>query len=360
MKLSRWFNMPSIFISAKYKQNWVIRKWFFKHVALLLLLSFFMKITANASGNDFYLNAKIKGLPAGLKVTLKDAFDKEAKPLKTTTTYLGGFKLHTLIDEPIVVKLIVGKNKVTQYMYIQSGVLKMEGNMKTRYFDFSGMESEKEFEIYMPPLSRLKDSIYAVIENRTEEDETSERKMAGFQQQIKVKMDEYLISRKDSFSAAMCLFIMTATFKSNTELEPFYNTLTKRVQQSKYGKIVKGLIERGKIGAVGTMAEDFEVADTSGKIIHLSDFRGKYVLLDFWASWCEPCRLNNPELVEAYVTYSDKNFEVLGVSLDVYKDDWLHAIKEDGLLWKQVNDYHGNNSPIAALYNVQAVPTNTY
>ena len=327
-------------------------------VLLLTFSLFSLANTLKAYGNDFYLNAQIKGLPAGVKIILKDAFDKEAKPLKTTKSFLGGFKIHALIDEPLVVKLIVGKNKVSQYMYIQSGVLKMEGNVKTKCFKFSGMESEKEFEIYMSPLSRLKDSIYAVIENRTEVDDASEKKMEVFQQQIKEKMDEFLISRKDSISAAMCLYLMQATFKSNAELEPFYNTLTNRIQQSKYGLKVKALVEKSKIGAVGTMAKDFELKSARGEIVHLSDYRGKYLLLNFWSSWSEPCRLNNLDLVNAYITYNDKNFEVLSVSVEYHRENWVQAINNDGLTWKQVNDCCEFNGPVAELYNVQELPTN--
>lgn len=106
------------------------------------------------------------------------------------------------------------------------------------------------------------------------------------------------------------------------------------------------------------MAFDFEQADVNGKMVKLSDFRGKYVFLDFWASWCAPCRMENPNLVKAYNKYKDKNFTILGVSLDKpgAKKEWLDAIKKDGLTWTQVSDLKGWDNVVVGLYGVASVP----
>ena len=108
----------------------------------------------------------------------------------------------------------------------------------------------------------------------------------------------------------------------------------------------------------GQMAPNFTLPDIDGKPFALSSLRGKYVLLDFWASWCGPCRKENPNVVAMYKQFKDKNFTVLGVSLDSDKKLWLSAIKDDGLVWKQVSDLKFWNNAAAALYNVDAIPYN--
>jgi peroxiredoxin len=109
---------------------------------------------------------------------------------------------------------------------------------------------------------------------------------------------------------------------------------------------------------VGSAAPELKLEDTAGKIVTLSSLRGKYVLVDFWASWCGPCRAENPNVLMAYRRYKDKNFTILGVSLDNNKDPWIKAIHKDGLSWQHISDLKGWQSGAAAKYGVKSIPAN--
>ncbi|NML65250.1 AhpC/TSA family protein [Hymenobacter sp. RP-2-7] len=144
------------------------------------------------------------------------------------------------------------------------------------------------------------------------------------------------------------------------EVAPLYASLTPAQQASPPGKYYGEMLAGLKNSALGAEAPAFTQQTPEGKPVSLADYRGKYVLVDFWASWCTPCRAENPAVLKAYNAFKDRNFEVLGVSLDEEKTRaaWVKAIADDHMPWTQVSDLHGFDSAAAQQYGVKSIPQN--
>ena len=193
--------------------------------------------------------------------------------------------------------------------------------------------------------------------------------MAGEDDLIEVIRDEYMDLQVEKTEAIKNQIIKMGTsfavlqavnlLNKDSEFE-FVDDLTQMLQVEypdvPYVKMLADEMDRLRTVAIGMIAPEISLPNVDGEIVNLSDLRGRYVLVDFWAEWCKPCRMENPNVVRMYNKYRDKGFEVFGVSLDRTREKWLQAIKDDGLIWTQVSDLKYFNSEAARTYSVSAIP----
>jgi len=169
---------------------------------------------------------------------------------------------------------------------------------------------------------------------------------------------KYATDHPNSLIAVVALQEYAGAFPDTAEIKPIFNAIAQGVKNNRMGQEFKMLLD-SKI-TIGKPAPDFTQNDTKGQPVCLASFRGKFVLIDFWASWCEPCRNVNPRLVKVYRGLKNENFTILGVSADGEdtKHAWLKAIKDDDLEWTHVSDLKHWSNAVLKLYGINAIPQN--
>lgn len=169
----------------------------------------------------------------------------------------------------------------------------------------------------------------------------------------------FIITHPDSYTTPFAaLFLAQNMGLASDDIKKIVKHFNKKLDESIFTQELKKMIKLGEAVAQGQQAPEISLPDTDGNFVKLSNLKGKMVLIDFWASWCRPCRDQNPRLKALYEIYKNRGFEIYGVSFDENKNAWLRAIKDDDVKWIQVSDLRGYQGDVADTYAIRALPQN--
>jgi peroxiredoxin len=185
----------------------------------------------------------------------------------------------------------------------------------------------------------------------------SESRVVESEDQIEAITTKYIVDYPDNRAMAAALAGYASSWGRSKVLS-LYNGMSETNKASVYGRQIEQFIRLNKTHEIGDRYSDFEMENEKGELIKLSDNLGKVTLLEFWASWCGPCRKQNPELVKLYRDYHPLGFEIVSISLDFSKEEWEEAIKKDQLSWIHLSDLKGRNNTACMIYGVNAIPDN--
>lgn len=273
------------------------------------------------------LSGTVPGVSTG-KVYLQKFENKMFRTIDSVEISGGTFKFNKAVELPELYGLAIDKNASPYYVFLEDSPIKVQLDTAAYYRKAitTGSKSQDLFTAY--------------------------KKERG------VKIEEFIKSNPASLVSAYVLYRDFSYRLSPQEIRDNVKLLDAPLHHSPYVKVLKELSQTLETVQVGKAAPDFTAKDVNGKDVKLSQHQGKYLLVDFWAAWCGPCRRENPNVVKAYQKYKDKGFDVYGVSLDKSKEAWVKAIKDDALNWTQVSDLAFWNSAPAKLYGVRAIPSN--
>lgn len=333
-----------------------------------------------AQEDTYTLKGKFQSAQAAGKVYLTYYKDGTTKR-DSATVQNGVFELKGPVDGPQQVYMTYvnksasadkrSRNGDSRSMYVDKGTTFMNITDSIKTATIPGSVINADYARYEAVLkqaeaesSKLKKEYYALTSEQRKNAETvkalEERidKAENAQEEL---MATYIKQNPDSYFSLLALQKVGGPYMNAAKVEPLFKKLSGRLQSSAAGQLMAANIAGAKATEVGNMAPNFGHKDVTGKMVKLSDYKGQYVLLDFWASWCGPCRAENPKVLKAYNAFKSKNFTVLGVSIDREdaRDKWLKAIKDDGMPWMQLIDSDNTDKTSASnLYAIKAIPSN--
>ena len=301
---------------------------------------------ANPAATEFVINATVTGFPDGTPV---EFLNGQSGASEITSEVKGGkFTFKGKMERPDFKIILFNKQPPYITLFLDNSVVNIVGDKATiDKAKVSGSASHTAFDQFNTSLEPYQ-SVFA--ESGEYDSAMNEKAMS--------LLREFVSSHTGSYITPLAIIRFNQIADDVLKTEELYNLLQPNIKASAMGQYIAQQVAEGKVNGAGTLLPDFSQPDTSGISVSLSSLRGNYVLVDFWASWCGPCRQENPNLVAAYKKYKSKNFTVLGVSLDKAKPAWIDAIQMDGLTWTHISDLQGWQNAAAQQFQIFSIPQN--
>lgn len=334
-------------------------------IALLVTTS-----VLSASAQQILIQGEITNKNKGI-TSIALSYRDGRMPVKDTIKMDGNnFMFTGTVAQPVKAQLsaIDAKGQQNSHLeiYLSEDPITLKASKDLNKADFYGSVVNQQYQHYLASLKEATDEINKVnskwqtLNEKEKEEFWYERRerLLRAENLQKELMLSYIKEHPESYFSLIALQNLNRQNVDVKTASPLFDNLAQNLQSSDLGKVLKERIDRAAKTEIGAMAPDFTQEDPDGNLISLSDFKGQYVMIDFWASWCGPCRQENPNLKKAYEKFKDRGFTVLGVSLDNpgKKQAWLDAIEKDDLPWKQVSDLKGWGNEAAQLYSVSGIP----
>lgn len=328
-----------------------------KRIFALLLM---VPVLTMSQDKGFTIKGTVVGLADKSEVFLTNP-DQEGDTLARAVSRKQSFVLKGRLPESKLYNISFSPAGKKGLLFLDNSQIELNGDINNvQQLKLSGspahasfLSFQQRFDPYFRKFSQLTETA-----NRTGVNDSLMTVYKSLILELGSAADSFATENRDKNIAPFMWATLLQVVDDPVRIEKSYEGMTPEVQAGFYGKFLADRIAESKIGRIGTAAMDFIQADTSGKPVALSSFKGQYVLVDFWASWCGPCRQENPNVVSAFERFKAKNFTVLGVSLDNNRDRWIKAIADDRLAWTQLSDLKYWKNEVALKYKIQSIPQN--